>query len=278
MSDSHGGSFSLPDARLEAPSASTEDIAAKALPDAAAAMFFTTLTTAVAFFATAICPVAPIKMFAIFCGLLIVFDYIMNLLLVFPALCIYDRSIQANGIKGVNCFMLCSCFGLFRKKELEETAETLTKDLALVDEDDDLEATSRTLGASGCVPSPTPEEVRHSLVHRILSKFYDGLHAGRWPLFVACLAALGICIYFTTQLELPTSSDVRLLNEDEQFEQNYLWRQKLLSSALDKAGGSQAYMFWGVKPDDTGDHSKFTDMHCGQCWIHIHQFLTLFVV
>jgi hypothetical protein len=41
---------------------STEFVAAKAFPDAANAMFLTTLTTAVAFFATAICPVAPIKM------------------------------------------------------------------------------------------------------------------------------------------------------------------------------------------------------------------------
>jgi predicted RND superfamily exporter protein len=52
-------------ARLEHPKASTECIAAIALPDAAGAMFLTILTTAVAFFATAICPVAPVKMFAI---------------------------------------------------------------------------------------------------------------------------------------------------------------------------------------------------------------------
>jgi hypothetical protein len=51
-------------ARISFPSHtySTEFIAAKALPDAAYAMLLTTLTTAVAFFATAICPVAPIKM------------------------------------------------------------------------------------------------------------------------------------------------------------------------------------------------------------------------
>jgi hypothetical protein len=41
---------------------STEYVAAKALPDAAYAMFLTSFTTAVAFFATAVCPVAPIKM------------------------------------------------------------------------------------------------------------------------------------------------------------------------------------------------------------------------
>ena len=53
------------------PDADTEDIAAAALPDAAYAMALTTVTTAGAFFATAIAPVAPIQCFSIFvstCG------------------------------------------------------------------------------------------------------------------------------------------------------------------------------------------------------------------
>jgi protein dispatched 1 len=45
---------------------STELIAALSLPDALGAMFQTSFTTAVAFFFTAICPVAPIQMFSIF--------------------------------------------------------------------------------------------------------------------------------------------------------------------------------------------------------------------
>jgi hypothetical protein len=49
-------------ARISYPYGSTEFVAAKALPDALSAMFLTTITTAIAFFATAICPVAPIKM------------------------------------------------------------------------------------------------------------------------------------------------------------------------------------------------------------------------
>jgi hypothetical protein len=47
-------------ARIGKPNASTEDVAEIALPDAAGAMLLTTSTTAVAFFATAICPVTPI--------------------------------------------------------------------------------------------------------------------------------------------------------------------------------------------------------------------------
>jgi hypothetical protein len=49
-----------------------QEIAAQAFPDAASAMLLTTATTAVAFFGTAICPVAPIKLFAIFVAVMIV--------------------------------------------------------------------------------------------------------------------------------------------------------------------------------------------------------------
>ena len=56
-------------ARNDNPKATTEAIAAKALPDAAAAVFLTTSTTAVAFFGTSICPVAPVRLFAIFLGI-----------------------------------------------------------------------------------------------------------------------------------------------------------------------------------------------------------------
>ena len=55
-------------ARNDNPNATTDEIAAKALPDAASAMFLTTSTTAVAFFGTSICPVAPVRLFAIFLG------------------------------------------------------------------------------------------------------------------------------------------------------------------------------------------------------------------
>jgi hypothetical protein len=225
-------------ARLEHPLASTEYIAAVALPDAAACMFLTTLTTAVAFFATAICPVAPIKMFAIFCGLLIIFDYIMNVLLVFPALCIYDKALVAKGHQNVSWCITCTCCGLFVSKGGNGEEET-------EDVDD-------TRDKNDCLE----EEFKPNLIQRILLKYYDFLHFVRWPLLVLCIAAIAATAYFATTLEMPTSSDVRMLDDSDQFEQNYLWRQNLLSEALEKAGGSQAYVIWGVQPADTGDQSK----------------------
>jgi preprotein translocase subunit SecF len=209
--------------RLEHPKATTEYIAALALPDAALAMFLTTITTAIAFFATAICPVAPVKMFAIFLGLLIIFDYIMNILLVFPALCIYDKRLQQSN---PNCCISCNCCG--RCEDQSEPGEDGQAD------------------------------EKPSLIRRILTKFYNLLHRIRWGLLVACAVGLVLSAYYTSTLGLPTSSDVRLLTDSNEFEQNYLWRQHLLYDVLEKSSGSIAHVIWGVKPGDTGDHSKWT--------------------
>lgn len=70
---------------------STEDIAGIVLPDAAGAMLLTTSTTGIAFFAMCIAPIAPIYTFALFCGLTVIFNYLLNCMLLFPALCIYDK-------------------------------------------------------------------------------------------------------------------------------------------------------------------------------------------
>jgi len=205
-------------ARLDHPDADTEFVAAVALPDAAGAMFLTTITTAIAFFGTAICPVAPIKMFAIFCGLLIMFDYIMCCLLVFPALCIYDRKLTNK----TSNFCIACCQ---KKGDTDE-----------VDEE---------------------EEVRKSLIHRILLGYYHILHRFRWVVFLLSLGGLGAAIYGATTLELPTSAAVRLYSEDVvEFEQNYVWRQDLLYLALEKSGGSKTMVGFGLDPADTGDRNN----------------------
>jgi predicted RND superfamily exporter protein len=242
-------------ARLEHPTATTEYVGAVALPDAASAMFLTTLTTAIAFMATAICPVAPIRMFAIFSGLLIIFDYIMNVLLVFPALCIYDKAFQMaaaeEGTARVNCCISCTCCGMFAPPKAygDDTSSSSSSSSS--------SSEGEALDISVENDSLEHEEGRKpSLIRRILLGYYHILHTIRWPLLALCLAALGICIYYSTTLELPTNSDVRMLDEDSQFEQNHLWRDKLLYRGLEKAGGSQGYVIWGVKPADTGDQSK----------------------
>jgi len=240
---------------------STEYVAAVALPDAASAMFLTTITTAIAFFATAICPVAPIKMFAIFCGLLILFDYIMNVLLVFPALCIYDKAMMAREKKrnrhgcGNSCWMCCvswSCCGLCSMRKghhMHDLEEGL---------DDGVTASRFIKTQSREFELAQEEEARAkaSFIQKVMLGFYGILHKLRWILFVICVASFGVCVYYATTLELPTSSDVRLLNSDHEYEKSFEWRQYLLSEQLEKLSGSTAYIIWGVSPADTGDQNN----------------------
>ena len=146
-------------ARLSNPEGTTADVAAVALTSAAGAMLLTTSTTAVAFFATAICPVAPILCFAVFCGLLIMFNYFMNIALIFPALCIHDRWIM----NGRSNFLIACC----QKK-------------SKVDDDEERKS---------------EETQKESLVHRILSFYFYLLHKFRYLLCTAIAVTLGISVW-----------------------------------------------------------------------------------
>lgn len=218
-------------ARFSHPEAATEEIAAKALPDAASAMFLTTSTTAIAFFGTAICPVAPVRLFAIFCGLLITFDYIMDVLLLFPCLCIYD------GYRNQNC--CCVTFSWCQRNRGNENDGTEIQGV-----------TSFASSTDGEV-----QPVKTSLIRRILLAYYDFIYMFRWPLLALSVVAFVVCCYFASTLGLPLSSDVRLLKPSVEYEKSYTWRLNLLYEALEKQAGSQAFVVWGVTPADTGDQS-----------------------
>jgi len=224
-------------ARLDYPNASIEQIAAIAFPDAAGAMLLTTTTTAAAFFGTAICPVAPLKCFAIFVGLLIVFDYLMCILLVFPALCIYDK----HNLKGFNCFCSIGC-----SKRTE-------------DEESDINEYKKRTPGDIIEEEPSfsklPPIEGDSLIRRIILGYYSFFHKIRWIIFFACLGGTAVAGIFAARLELPKNSDVRLLGENVEYELNWSWRLKLLSTVLDKSGGNPGGMIWGVTPADTGSYA-----------------------
>jgi len=227
-------------ARLENPNATTEEIAAKALPGAASAMFVTTSTTSAAFFATSICAVAPIRMFGVFCGLLISLDYVMDVFLIFPCLCIYDNNREQK-----SCWMTFSCSCPGKKVRREETP------------------TKKGHRTSGGEEGP-------SLIHRILMQYYRGLHFFRWPLLVASIVALGVCSYFATGLKPPLSSEVRLFGPRIEYERAYIWRNNLLSTAIETMAGSEAYAVWGLKPADTGNHNdpfSWTQLALDDCFL-----------
>lgn len=184
------------------------------------------ITTAVAFFGTAICPVAPLKLFAIFNGVLIMFAYFLCVLLVFPALCLFDRWTH----RGNNSCIYCHCC-----HQLEAEGET----------------------AEG-------EEKKPSAIRRILATYYNFLHRGRWVLLVVTVGAIIACGITATNLEPPASSDVRLLDDDHEFEINYKWRRNLLVTVFFVEEGSRGYIVWGVKPADTGDPNNPGMFQCNE--------------
>eukprot|EP00979_Chaetoceros_neogracilis_P017965 scaffold10546_cov266-Chaetoceros_neogracile.AAC.3 len=212
-------------ARIHNRSGSTEDVAEVALPDAAGAMLLTTSTTMVAFFATCICPVPPILCFAVYCGLMILFNYIMNIFLVFPALCLYDSWLQRGS---TNCLVaICA------KKAGEE------------DDIEDLE-----------IEDPEYKKpMKLSLIHRGLSGYYFYLHKFRWPVLVASLVATGVCLYFALGLPIPENTQVRLLPAGHPLELHFLWQPVLLSSSIFSTGSSIQLIF-GLTPGDTGTQNN----------------------
>jgi len=56
----------------------------------------TSVTTSVGFFATSSSDVPGIQLFGTFCGLLIVVDYILSVLLLSPVLCLYDMMVMSG--------------------------------------------------------------------------------------------------------------------------------------------------------------------------------------
>jgi len=232
--------------RLDNPNASTEDVAAVTLPDAAGAMLLTTATTAVAFFGTALCQVAALRVFGIFCGLLVVFDYLMCILLVFPALCIYDKWLS----RGNN--FCCSCH-ICKKRPRENDVATENNNAASLPH-----ATSEFVNdeARNTATEELIDMEKNSFIRRVMSGFYFYFHKIRWIVFVLSIAAIIVSSIFAARLELPKDSEVRLLNENVEFEKNYNWKQNLLETVLRKSVGSAAMVIFGITPADTGDHNN----------------------
>lgn len=143
-------------------------------------------------------------MFAIFVGLLVIFDYVLCVFLFFPSLCLYDKWLQK---KRRNPCVSCHCC-----HRLEGHGR------------DAIDGTSEE------------EETKPSFIRRILLKYYAGIHFARWGLLAISVGAMILCGFYASSLALPNSADVRLLPSSNVFERAALWRLNLLSDALSKKG------------------------------------------
>eukprot|EP00546_Thalassionema_frauenfeldii_P001802 CAMPEP_0178935532 /NCGR_PEP_ID=MMETSP0786-20121207/24609_1 /TAXON_ID=186022 /ORGANISM="Thalassionema frauenfeldii, Strain CCMP 1798" /LENGTH=1026 /DNA_ID=CAMNT_0020613713 /DNA_START=1680 /DNA_END=4760 /DNA_ORIENTATION=- len=224
-------------------SASVEEVALVAIPDAASAMFLTSITTAGAFFATAICPIAPLKCFAIFCGLLISFDYILCLTLILPILCVYDKwtanttsTLELEGNK--SCWNTLTSFCCYLRCCIAEK-----KDNHLGHLNDDNHDKS--------------DGKQEIFIRRILGGFYPILHKLRWLILAVSIGSATFAVMYTTKnLQMPESSAVPILRPFNEFAMHEAWRQNLLYTLWQQEASSEGYIIWGLKAADTGDHTN----------------------
>lgn len=221
-------------ARIKYPDATTEEIAMVAFPNAASAMLLTTSTTAIAFFATALCPVAPIRCFAVYCGLLIVFDYFMDVLIMFPALAIYDRWIM-SGKSG--------CLVTFQNKSRDASKPSTANSGSGTSNETDTK-----------VEDPTTKlNEKRSLIHRILLFYYKIQHKFQWVFVCLCIFAIAMCAYIASTFKLPEESDVQLLPDDNKVRKFNRWfPNEILSNTL-QLSGSRVSIVWGLHPSDDGN-------------------------
>jgi protein dispatched 1 len=238
--------------RNDHPDATTEEIASKALPGAGQAMVLTTITTAIAFLTTALCPVVPIKLFGIFVGLLIAIDFIFDVLVMFPSLCIYDGYRFKE-----NCFMEIRCFRSQSQPPRNKSdcpLEDSEEEAKVGDEDNmNFKHDAASQGKDATPPYIPPEN--RALIRRILTSYYNFLHRWRWSLMALTLAALGVCIYFATKLEPPQASfDIKFLVDSVEYEEARTFRNELLFTTLLSQSGGTANIIFGVTPADTGNH------------------------
>jgi len=219
-------------ARIDNPHVSTEDVAAIALPDAASAMLLTTSTTAVAFFATTICPVTPILCFALFCGLMITFNYILNIIFIFPSLCLYDIWLMKGSR---NCLVNFNCCKKSKKEDYKSQESS-----AAIDEN------GETNGNGSLEQGPL------SPIHKIFSFYFFYLNKFRKLILILCVVVMCVCAVVAASIKLPDSVNVRLLPKNNPFEQHFFWKAKLLSQLLFIDGATFGKMHWGIRPADTG--------------------------
>jgi hypothetical protein len=144
-------------------------------------------------------------------------DYILCILFVFPALCLYDRWKQNAGGQNPNC---CVEYGSRRGE-----------------------------------PTEVADEDRVSLIRRILSAYYNILHVLRYPLLLFFAVTFAGSAVMAVRLSLPNSSGVRLLAPESDLEQQFQWRLQLFGNEILRDVGSAVHVVWGVTPSDTGSHN-----------------------
>ncbi|QDZ19396.1 SSD domain-containing protein [Chloropicon primus] len=205
------------------PGASAYDLACVAIPQASYAMLLTSLTTAGAFFSTAITPVAPIRMFAVFLGMMTVFDYLFVIIICAPALVLQIRWVQAIKAKGAHV-------GRYFKLSLLDFSQACSR--------------------------KDKKHKKETMTQKILVQCAKGTTALRYFLVPGLLA---LFIYFTLvslDIPMPQTSEVQLFPDNHIFTKWTKWKNDLYVG--DGEETSWVRVIFGLKPGDTGNENDPT--------------------
>ena len=167
------------------PGATASELGCEAIPQASYAMLLTSLTTAGAFFSTAITPVAPIRMFAVFLGMMTLFDYLFVVIICAPAMVLQIRWVQAINTKGPHALR-------YLKLSLLDFSKSCT---------------------SCCGGKPKEE----TITQKVLVIFAKGTTALRYILVPGLLALFAYFTVVSLDIPMPESSEVQLFPDSHIF-------------------------------------------------------------
>tara|TARA_B110000977_G_scaffold167064_1_gene215395 strand:- start:3950 stop:4729 length:780 start_codon:yes stop_codon:yes gene_type:complete len=184
--------------------ATATEVASHSYWEATWAMFLTSLTTTAAFLASAITPIAPIRVFSIFMASLIVFDYVYNIT-IFASCVAFQHEIVRSRDKPSFCFDVFAWVKHRRRGAGDETSKgqgnlgpgDVTSKVQI---EHDLEGETKVTNSSGSPPEVFCRE-----------KLYPFLHNLRWPLLICTLGLGAAALWGATKLETPKNNDVLLL-------------------------------------------------------------------
>ena len=190
------------------PDAPVADIAAAVGPDAALAMLLTSITTAAAFFATCLVPVAPIRLFALFMGFLVLADYALCLSISFPAACLQHRWLTAARRGQHRCTMavldLASC-----------------------------------CHPHGAPAEGTPAVEKPKRLDRLMAgPVHTLVYRGRFVLIATFVTAIGLCGWRAFAIPPPSTAQVQMLPSSNVAQQFLSWSAELRGSSEDESSST----------------------------------------
>jgi len=236
------------------PKSPAKDVSKMCYWDATYSMFLTSTTTACAFFSTAGSLIPPVRVFAIFMGCMVVFDYIFDVTIFAAAVAWqHDKKIELKkrryeeGSKWAGWML--SIF--FEMPKIIRRPQCVKPDLDDDTKDDDEErqeqkSPNENGGIRGNKSRLISENVSRELVFPVVYKL-------RYVLVIAAIALGCASSYGGSKLSLPTDSSVELL-PDEHVLTKY---SRVMRSSFKSATESQIEVdvVFGLQAKDDGDYN-----------------------